>query len=49
MSQSEEETVNKDAGISQAQEESSDTENADSETSADVYDGYQIETEGIYD
>ena len=49
MSQSEEETVNKDAGISQAQEESSDTENADSETSADVFDGYQIETEGIYD
>ncbi|WP_373217626.1 SpoIIIAH-like family protein [Ruminococcus sp. 5_1_39BFAA] len=52
LSQSADETVNKDAGISQEEDEmmpdtGSDAE--DSETSADVWDGYEIETDGIYD
>lgn len=52
LSQSADETVNKDADISQGEDEmtpdtGSDAE--DSEASAGVWDGYEIETEGIYD
>lgn len=52
LSQSADETVNKDADISQGEDEmtpdtGSDVE--DSEASAGVWDGYEIETEGIYD
>lgn len=54
LSQSADDTVNKDAGIIQEEEEETpDTEmgttSEDSETSAGVWDGYEIETDGIYD
>ncbi len=56
LSQSEEESGNKDAGLSteDADDDSEDTDEEDddekdSETSAEIYDGYDIDTEGIYD
>lgn len=54
LSQSADDTVNKDAGIIQEEEEETpdtemETTSEDSETSAGVWDGYEIETDGIYD